>query len=68
MARQKRRSARSAEAPEDHGVDLGDLGRQVGTFETNNGLAHGIIGTALVVLAVLVLRPVSRAFRAFIRG
>jgi hypothetical protein len=70
MARRKRAAGRSgrAAAPEDQSVDVADLGRQIGTFETNNGLAHGIVGTAVVVLAVLILRPVGRALKAFLRG
>ena len=70
MARRKRAAGHRADAKPagDQSVDVADLGRQVGVFETNNGLAHGIIGTAAVVLAVLILRPVARAFKALLRG
>lgn len=70
MTRRKRVPDRSGrpEAHEDQAVDVADLGRQLGTYETNNGLAHGIVGTVVVVLAVLIVRPVARALRAFLRG
>lgn len=70
MARRKRASSRSGRAAphEDQAVDVADLGRQVGVFETNNGLAHGVVGTVVVVLAVLIVRPIARALRAFLRG
>jgi len=63
-----RRGSAGAEPHETGSVDVAGLGRQLGTYETNNGLAHGIVGTALVVLAVLIVRPIARGLRAFLRG
>jgi hypothetical protein len=62
--RRSRRSGSQADRP----IDVADLGRQMSAYETNNGLAHGIVGTAVVLLAVVILRPLARALRAFLRG
>jgi len=70
MARSKRVSsdpARSA-VDDDQPIDVAVIGQGVGNFETINGMPQGIVGAALVVLAVVLIRPISRALRAFLRG
>jgi hypothetical protein len=70
MARRKRvpdRSARSDSA-DDQPIDVAVIGQGVGNFETINGMPQGIVAAALVVVAMLLIRPISRALRAFLRG
>lgn len=70
MARRKRvpdRSARSDPA-DDQPIDVAVIGQGVGNFETINGMPQGIVAAALVVVAMLLIRPISRALRAFLRG
>ena len=52
----------------DQPVDVASIGQGVGTFETINGMPQGIVAAALVVLAVVLIRPIGRALRAFLRG
>jgi hypothetical protein len=47
-------------------VDPAVIGQGVGNFVTINGIP-AIIEAVLVVLTLLLIRPVLRAFRAFIR-
>ncbi len=70
MVRRKRvpdRSARSA-VDDDQPIDVAAIGQGVGNFETINGMPQGIVAAALVVLAMLLVRPIVRGFRAFLRG
>lgn len=68
MAKRKRgRSARST-GDADEPIDLVRIGQGVGNFETVNGLPQGILTAALAVIAVLLIRPIVRGIRAFIRG
>jgi hypothetical protein len=70
MARRKHvrgKTARPA-ADDDQPVDVAAIGQGVGNFETINGMPQGIVAAALVVLAVVLIRPIRRALRAFFRG
>lgn len=70
MARRKRvrdGSARS-EGGSEQPVDVGQISQGVGNFETINGMPQGIVAAALVMFAVILIRPISRALRAFLRG
>jgi len=49
-------------------IDVVRIGQGVGDFETINGLPQGILTAGLVVATLLLLRPIARAFRAFLRG
>ena len=69
----RRRSARQSGrpgSPDATPVDLGEVVRQVGVFESANGLPHGvavgIIGVVIGVVALLV-RPVARLLRSVTR-
>jgi hypothetical protein len=44
------------------------IGQGVGNFETINGLPQGILTAALAVIAILLVRPLVRGLRAFLRG
>lgn len=70
MARRKRIASDPARAKvsDDQPVDVAAIGQGVGNFETINGMPQGIVGAALVVLTILLIRPISRALRAFLRG
>ena len=70
MARRKRIASDPARATvsDDQPVDVAAIGQGVGNFETINGMPQGIVGAALVVLTILLIRPISRALRAFLRG
>lgn len=70
MARRKRvrdgstRSEGGSEQP----IDVAQIGQGVGNFETINGMPQGIVTAVLVMFAVILIRPISRALRAFLRG
>ena len=71
MARRKNVRARTEattttadEAP----IDVAAIGQGVGTYESINGMPHGLVGVVVAVVAVILIRPVSRALRAFLRG
>jgi hypothetical protein len=70
MARQKRRPTRTApkstadEAP----IDVATIGQGVGTYETINGMPHGLVGVVVAVVALILIRPITRALKAFLRG
>ncbi len=44
------------------------IGQGVGTYETVNGMPHGLVGVVVVVVALILIRPVTRALKAFLRG
>ena len=70
MARRKRvrdRSTRS-EGGSEQPIDVAQIGQGVGNFETINGMPQGIVTAVLVMFAVILIRPISRALRAFLRG
>jgi hypothetical protein len=65
----RRRGRRAAPTPDpDQPIDLVRIGQGVGNFETINGLPQGILTAALAVIAILLVRPIVRGLRAFIRG
>ena len=49
-------------------IDVVRIGRVSANFETINGLPQGILTAALAVVAILIIRPIVRGVRAFIRG
>ena len=49
-------------------IDPVRIAQGVGDFETINGLPQGILTAALAVIAIVLIRPVVRGLRAFIRG
>ena len=70
MARQKRGPYRTKRQPTagEGPIDVATIGQGVGNFETINGMPQGIVAAGLVVLAVVLIRPITRALRAFLRG
>ena len=68
MAKRRRGRARPATTDEyaEHPVDPAAIGQGVGNFVTINGMP-AIIEAVLVVLTLLLIRPVLRALRAFVR-
>ncbi len=74
MAKRRRgRAARSTARHEpsiddEQPIDLVQIGQGVGTFETINGLPQSFVAAGLTVVAILLLRPIIRGLRAFIRG
>ncbi len=70
MARQKRVPPRTEPPPTaDEGpIDVATIGQGVGNFETINGMPHGLVGVAAVVVGLILIRPVTRALKAFLRG
>jgi hypothetical protein len=70
VARSKRAHgpSRRSVARDEEAIDVAVIGQGVGNFETMNGMPQGIVGAALVVLAVVLVRPIVRAVRAFLRG
>ena len=73
MARSRRRSVRVSrrpEPPDETPLDLGGVVRQVGLFESINGLPHGVDAVAVGVvigLVALLGRPVARLLRSVTR-
>ena len=45
-------------------LDLGETARQVGLFETGNGLPNGVVEIGLALLAAMILVPL----RSFLRS
>jgi hypothetical protein len=70
MARQKRRTAvkKASSTADEAPIDVATIGQGVGTYETINGLPHGLVGAAVAVVALILIRPVTRALKAFLRG
>ena len=70
MARQKHVPAKAAPAStaDEAPIDVATIGQGVGTYETINGMPHGLIGVAIAVVALILIRPVTRALKAFLRG
>jgi hypothetical protein len=70
MARRKnvpvrsKASATTDEAP----IDVATIGQGVGTYESINGMPHGLLGVVVAVVALILIRPVTRALKAFLRG
>lgn len=65
--RQKRRRAttpRKPNAGDPVGIDLGASARQVGLFETANGVPHGIAAIVIAFGAALLLLPARAVWRA----
>jgi hypothetical protein len=69
MAKRRRGRARpeSTDGDFEQPVDPVVIGQGVGNFETINGMPNGIIAAVLVVITVILIRPIMRAMRAFIR-
>jgi hypothetical protein len=69
-----RRSVRRSRRPEPTDaapLELGGVVRQVGLFESANGLPHGVTSVAVGVvigLVALLVRPVARLLRSIARG
>ncbi len=55
-------------ADDDQPVDVAAIGLGVGHFETVNGMPQGIVAAVLVVFAVVLIRPIRRALKAFLRS
>ena len=47
---------------------MAQIGQGVGNFETINGMPQSIVTAVLVMFAVILIRPISRVLRAFLRG
>jgi hypothetical protein len=69
MAKRRRGRARPETPDEDfeQPVDPVMISQGVGNFETINGMPNGILAVILVVITAVLLRPIMRAFRAFLR-
>lgn len=69
MARRRRVRGKSgrAAADDDPPIDVAVIGQGVGNFETINGMPQGIVGAALVVLAIIFVRPIIRVVKAVLR-
>jgi hypothetical protein len=69
MAKRRRGRARPESTDDDfeQPVDPVLISQGVGNFETINGMPNGILAAVLVVLTVILIRPIMRAFRAFLR-
>lgn len=65
--RQKGRRVAATKQPaagDPAGIDLGASARQVGLFETANGLPHGPAAIVVAVVAALLLVPARAIWRA----
>ena len=49
-------------------IDLGDTARQVGLFESANGLPHGVLEIVIAIGLALLLVPLRAAWRAIRRS
>jgi hypothetical protein len=49
------------------GIDLGASARQIGLMETSSGAQYGLGAIAVALLAAVLIRPISRALRAWFR-
>jgi hypothetical protein len=65
----RRRGRPAAPTPDpEQPIDVVRIGQGIGNFETINGLPQGILTAALAVIAILLIRPIIRGLRAFLRG
>lgn len=65
--RQKRRRVTATKQPATDdlvGIDLGASARQIGLFESANGVPHGIAAIAVAFGAALILLPARAIWRA----
>jgi hypothetical protein len=69
MAKRRRGRARpeSNEGDFEQPLDPVVITQGVGNFETINGMPNGILAVILVVITAVLLRPIMRAFRAYVR-
>jgi hypothetical protein len=57
------------DGPSDAGdIDLGDTARQVGLFESANGLPHGVLEIVIAIGLALMLVPLRAVWRAMRHG
>jgi hypothetical protein len=49
-------------------IDLGETARQVGLFESANGVPHGAFAIVLALILALLLLPMRAAWRALTRS
>ncbi len=49
-------------------IDLGETARQVGLFESANGLPHGVLEIVIAIGLALLLLPLRALWRAMRRG
>ena len=49
-------------------IDLGDTARQVGLFESANGLPHGVLEIVIAIGLALLLLPLRAVWRAMRHG
>ena len=70
MARRKNVPARTkTKATDDEApIDVVAIGQGVGTYESVNAMPHGLIGVVVAVVALILIRPVTRALKAFLSG
>ncbi len=70
MARRKNVRARTepTSTADEGPIDVATIGQGVGTYESINGMPHGLIGVVVAVVALILIRPVTRALKAFLRG
>ncbi len=65
MRQKRRRGITKAPTYDDSpGIDLGASARQIGLFESANGVPHGITAIAIAFIAALMLFPVRAIWRA----
>lgn len=69
MAKRRRGRVRPATTEDDfeQPIDPVAIGQGVGNWETMNGMPNGISAAVLVVITVILIRPIMRAIRAFVR-
>ncbi len=69
MAKRRRGRARPETTEDDfeQPIDPVAISQGVGNFETINGMPNGIFAVILVVITAVLLRPIMRAFRAYVR-
>jgi hypothetical protein len=69
MAKRRRGRARPEidEGDFEQPLDPVAISQGVGNFETMNGMPNGVFAVVLVVVTVVLIRPIMRALRAFVR-
>jgi len=68
MDEQSRSPVADGDEPDGTDIDLGATARQVGLFESANGLPHGVLEVVIAIGLALLLVPLRAAWRAFRRS
>ena len=64
-SKRRRRHTSKSESADHTSIDLGASARQIGLFETANGVPHGIAAIAVAFGAALLLLPARALWRRF---